>query len=131
MLGQLPQVGIGEIRRRNVRVNVVDRNKRNVVCIGERFCKVDPDQQRADQPRVRGHRNRADVRERYARCVKRFVGDTRDRFNVRTARNLGNNPAVEPVNLNLGRNDVGADSANPVAHFHHCGGGLVAGAFHS
>ena len=121
------QIRLGEVGRRHMGVDVVDRDQWDAVGKGQRFGKVHADQQRADQAGMRRHGNGADVGEPYAGLVQRLFGDAGDRFDVGAARDLRDHAAVEAVGLDLRGDDVGADGANAVRHLHDRGGRFVAG----
>ena len=110
---------------------MVNADQRNAVRHGERLCKIDADEQRADEARVRGDGDQPDIAERDARFVQRLVRDARDRLDVRPPRNLGDDAAVETVNVNLRRDDVGGDTATVSVRLDDRCAGLVAGAFDS
>ena len=80
---------------------------------------------------MRGDGHQPDVAERDFRFVERLVRDARDRLDVGTSRDLGDDAAVEAVNVDLRRHDVGGDAAAVVVRLDHRCAGLVAGAFDS
>ena len=125
------KVGVRKIRGRHVAVNVIDRHQRNAVGKGQRFGKVDPHEERADQPWIGRDRHRTKVAERDPRLPERLVDDARHRLDVRTAGDLGNHAAVKPMDLDLRGHDIGANRPYAIPHLHHGRRGLVAGAFHS
>ena len=60
----------------------------------QRLRRVDPDEQRADQPRVGRHRDRVDVVELAAGLGERRVDDRVDQLEVVAGGDLGHDPAV-------------------------------------
>ena len=110
---------------------MIDSHKRDVVGKGQGLGKVDAHKQSADESGVRGDGHETNVREGQTRLVKRLTGDTGDHLNVGAACDLRHHAAVETVGVDLGRHNIGADTAHAVCHFHDGNRGLVAGAFHS
>ena len=96
----------GQIVCRDMPADVVHRNQGYLQYGGDRLGKVHPHQHRADKPRRIGDGNRVDVRAGQARCLQRPLGQERNRFHMAAGRNLGDNAAVDRVELRLGKNLV-------------------------
>ena len=125
------QLFFGKIRRRHVRLDVVDRHQRDVVGIGKRFGKIHAHKQRADEPGVCSHGDRIDIRKSNTCNRKRFLCHRGDRLDMGAARNFGHHAAVKTVRFDLRGHNVGKDLALSLFHTHHGGRGFVTRAFHS
>jgi len=68
-------------------------DERAALSIGQRLGVDDPDEQRADEPRARGHGHRVHRREGQSRLGERAVHDRRQGGQVRAARQLGDDTA--------------------------------------
>ena len=90
-----------QIRRAYVRVNVVDRHKRNIVCKCKGFGKVDAHQQSADQTGICRNSHAIQILNRNACGIKCLFGNARDRLHVCAACNLGHDAAVQTVHVHL------------------------------
>ena len=67
------QFGMGQIIRRDVRTQMVYGHQRFSGGVGERFCVVDADQQRADQAGRVGHGNGVHLRKRHISVAQRLL----------------------------------------------------------
>ena len=117
------EVGLGQPRRVQVRLEVVHPDVREVGGERDRLRRADPDEQRAGEagPVARG--DRVEVGELDARLDERFGDHRRDQLHVGTARDLGHHAAEARVEIDLARHDRRVDEATV---FHDRGRGLVA-----
>ena len=123
---RLDRVGLEEVRR-DVTVEVVDRDQRLAVRRGQRLGRAQPDQQRADQPGALGDRDLVDLGEAGARLLERGGHHRVDQLEVVARGDLGDDSAVALVERSLGGDDVGEDP-RPVDDG---GAGVVARRFES
>ena len=120
------EIGRGDVIGRDMAADVVHGNQRLSGGETEPFCKIDPDEQRADQSRPRRDGDGIHSLDRLARVGKSLCGDLVDLFDVTARGDLRHDAAVEPM---LG--DLGIDDARQHAPsvLDDGGGGLVAGRF--
>ena len=100
-----------EIQRRDVTVQVVDRDQRQPPRPRERLRGRDADEQRADQPGPGGDGDRLDLAEPYTGLVERLANDRHDQLEVPARRHLRHDPAEARVQLGLRGDDVRSDLA--------------------
>ena len=75
--------GIGpEVERRDVPVQVIDRDERDPAPPGEPLGGGQPDQQRADQPGPTGDADPVDLLERDTCSIERLAHDRRDELEM-------------------------------------------------
>ena len=120
------QFRMGKIVRRDVPAQMVDRDQRQPLRVGEAFGVIHADKQRADQTGRIGHRDGVDAVRRRTCVVKRFLYHAADRFGVPARGDLGHHAAVKLMFLHLRRDHVRKHNA---AVFHNGGGRFVAGGF--
>ena len=119
------QLRLCEIRRRDVSVNMIDRDQRDAVGERQRFGKIDSHQQGADQSRMRRDRNGTDVGQPDTRRAERLLRDAADSLNMRAAGYLRDDAAVQPMHVYLRCHNVRADAAGSAAHLHNCRRGFI------
>ena len=120
---RLERLGLEE-ERRDVAVQVVDRDERQPARPGERLRGLHADEQRADQAGPARDRDGVDVVERRACFRERLADDGRRELEVPARRDLRHDAAVTRVQLRLRRDDV---RANESVFGHDGTRGLVAG----
>ena len=88
-------------RRRNVTLQVVDRNQRNVQPKRQSASEFQTDQQRARQARPHGHRHRADLAHSHSGLVQCGPAHAVDGLGVYARRDFGHDPAVRRMRSDL------------------------------
>ena len=125
------QLWIGQISRRHVCLDMIDRHQRDVVSKGQRFGKIHADQQCADQSGSGGDRHSTDIRQRHTCRVQRLMGNAGHGLDMSAAGDLGHDTAIQTVGLDLRGHDIRSDATLPCFHLHDGRRGLVTGAFDS
>jgi len=97
-----------EVERRDVAVEVVDRDERQPPRPRERLRHGEPDEEGADQPRALRHGDAVDVVERRARLGERLADHRRDELEMPPRRDLGHDAAVPRVEVGLRGDDARA-----------------------
>ena len=110
--GRLERLGLEEVGG-DVALQVVDRDQRQPPRRGDRLGGADPDQQRADQARAGGHRDRLDLVERGAGLGQRRLDHRHRQLEVVARGDLGDDAAEVRVRLGLRGDHVGEDRAAP------------------
>jgi hypothetical protein len=123
---RIGELGERQLHRVHVAVDVVDPEDGLPGRQRERLRHRDPDQERPHQPGSARHRQGVDRPEPDLRVRERLLDDRVDRLDVRPAGDFGHDPAVHPVDVDLGLDDVGEDLAT-IGNDRR--GGLVAGGF--
>ena len=104
------EFGIRQIGRCDMPADVMHRDKRLVHGISQRLTKVRPHQQRTDQTRRTGRRDRIH-RVLVHFCIRqRLLGHAHDRFHVAARRDLRHHAAVKRVRFDLRVHHAGKDS---------------------
>jgi len=106
-----------------VRRDMVDTDERFAEAPRHRLRRARADEQRADETGTIAHRDGIEFLRRDARCGQRGANHRQNSFNVRAARDLGNDAFELLVKLMLRGDDVGKDLA---AVAYDCGGSFVA-----
>jgi hypothetical protein len=100
-----------EVERRDVAVEMVDRDERQAARPRDRLRRGEADEERADQPRALRHGDAIDLLERRVRLRERLADDGRHELEVPSRRDLRHDSAVASVQLGLRGDDVRADLA--------------------
>ncbi len=95
-----------EKRGVQVRFEMVDCDKRNIHCIGDRFGGLCGDQKRADQSGFVCRRSVIDVAEINACRRQGFVDKVVDDIKVRPRRDFGHDAGIFAVNVYLAENNI-------------------------
>ena len=95
------QIRIGQIVCRDVRRDVVHARKGQACGIGERFCIVQADEQRADQSRPVRDRDPVQRVKRYPRLRQRPIHDRADHLDMAARGDLRHYAAVDLVQRDL------------------------------
>ncbi len=120
---RLHRVGL-EVERRDMPVEMVDRDERQPLRPRERLRRREADEQRADEPRALRHRDAVDVVERRSGLAEGLSKHRRHELELAPRGHLGDDPAVAGVELGLRGDDARADLA---VDGDEGGGRLVAG----
>ena len=100
-----------KVERRDVPVEVVDRDERQPARPRDRLRRAEPDEQRADQAGPLRHGDPVDVVEGDAGLAERLTDHRRHELEMPPRRNLRNHSAVARMEVGLGRDDVRANLA--------------------
>jgi Fe-S cluster assembly protein SufD len=98
--------GVDE-RRENMAVKMIDGVERFARRICDRFCRCDADDETADEPRSRRHRDAVEIGERNVRAFERVLHGRAQKREMLAARDLRNDAAEFRVKRVLIRRDVG------------------------
>ena len=118
------------IGRGHVTPDVVHRNQRDPQGGGQGLGEADPHQKGSDQTGGKGHGRRVHVGEGHAGLLHRLSCDARNGLAVGAAGDLRDHAAVEGMDGNLGRDNIGEHLKASVFRADHGGRRFVAGALH-